>query len=176
MSPLGLKGLGKGLNSSLRGPKCSSPHPPSRGNFWVASKKHVPSERTLGGPPLWVIIHVTVKYIEGLYDLWRVRYTLAQMERHRTFTTEFPKAWADSGSSPAGWIPWCLAHSIFFFCGEVEKQFSIFLHPHRMPAWALQEKAHKLLQGSIVGDTKCVGGTYAPLHEYDGPSTRAFAT
>ena len=61
-------------------------------------KDHVPSVRTPGGPPLWMIVHVMVKCIEGLYDLWRVRdvYTLTQVDRHRGLTTRFSKAWGDS--------------------------------------------------------------------------------
>ena len=35
--------------------------------------------------------------------------------------------------------------TFYFFCGEVEKHFSIFLHRQKIPAWALQEKAEKLL-------------------------------
>ena len=44
-----------------------------------------------GGPPLWVVVHVMVKCIEGLYELWRVRemYTLTQVERHRALPIKF---------------------------------------------------------------------------------------
>ena len=41
-------------------------------------------------------------------------YTLTQVERHRALTAKFPKAWGDTGWSPARWIHWCLAHSTFF--------------------------------------------------------------
>ena len=46
---------------------------------------------------LWVVVHVMVKCIERLYELWRVRemYTLTQVERHRALTTKFSKAWGD---------------------------------------------------------------------------------
>ena len=62
------------------------------------------------------IVHVMVRCIEGLYELWRVRemYTLTQVERQRTVTTKFSKAWGDSGWSSTRWIHWCLAHSTFF--------------------------------------------------------------
>ena len=87
-------------------------------------KEHVPTVRTPGGPTLWVVVHVMVKCIEGLYELWRVRelYTLTQVERHRALTTKFSKAWGDSGWSPTRWIHWCLAHSTFF----AEKWRNIF--------------------------------------------------
>ena len=70
------------------------------------------------------VVHVMVKCIEGLYELWRVRelYTLTQVERHRALTTKFSKAWGDSGWSPTRWIHWCLAHSTFF----AEKWRNIF--------------------------------------------------
>ena len=73
---------------------------------------------------LCVVVHVMVKCIEGLYELWRVRelYTLTQVERHRALTTKFSKAWGDSGWSPTRWIHWCLAHSTFF----AEKWRNIF--------------------------------------------------
>ena len=78
-------------------------------------KDHVPTVGSPGGPPLWVVVHVMVKCIEGLYELWRVReiYTLTQVERHRGLTTKFPKAWGNSGWSPTRWIHWRLAHSTF---------------------------------------------------------------
>ena len=79
----------------LRAPKCSSPPPPSKGTLWIASNSMSPhAVRTPGGPPLWVVVHVMVKCIEGLYELWRVRemYTLTQVERHRALTTKFSKA------------------------------------------------------------------------------------
>ena len=43
----------------------------------------------------WVVVHVMLKCIEGLYELWWVRelYTLTQVERHRALTTKFSKAW-----------------------------------------------------------------------------------
>ena len=87
-------------------------------------KDHVPTVRSPGGPPLWVVVHVMVKCIEGLYELWRVRemYTLVQVERHRALTTKFSKAWGHSGWSPTRWIHWCLAHSTFF----AEKWRNIF--------------------------------------------------
>ena len=56
-----------------------------------------PSVTTPGGPPLWVVVHVVVTCIEGLYDIWRVRdvYTLTQVERHRALTTKISKASGD---------------------------------------------------------------------------------
>ena len=73
---------------------------------------------------LWVVVHVMVKCIEGLYELWRVRelYTRTQVERHRALTTKFSKVWGDSGWSPTRWIYWCLGHSTFF----AEKWRNIF--------------------------------------------------
>ena len=47
--------------------------PPFQRQFVDCLKEHVPSVRTPGGPPLWVVVHVMVKCIEGLYELWRVR-------------------------------------------------------------------------------------------------------
>ena len=143
---------------------------PFQKQFVDCLKEHVPLVRTPGGPALWVIVHVMVKCIEGLYDLWRVRdvYTLTQVERHRALATKFSKAWGDSSWSPTRWIHWCLAHSTFF-AEKWRNIFSIFRHPHRIQAWALQEKAQKLLQGLVLGETKFVGATYAPLYEYDGP-------
>ena len=87
-------------------------------------KEHVPSVRTPGGPPLWIVVHVTVKCIEGLYELWRVRemYTLTQVERHRALCTKFLKAWGDSCWSPTTCSHWCLAHSTFL----LEKWRNIF--------------------------------------------------
>ena len=98
-------------------------HPFQR-KFVDCLKQHVPTLRTPGGPPLWVVVHVMVKCIEGLYELWRVRemYTLTQVEHHRALTTKFSKAWGDSGWSPTRWIHWCLAHSTFF----AEKWRNIF--------------------------------------------------
>ena len=89
--------------------------PPFQRQFVDCLKEHVPTVRTPGGPMLWVVVHVMVKCIEGLYELWRVRelYTLTQVERHRALTTKFSKAWGDSGWSPTRWIHWCLAHSTF---------------------------------------------------------------
>ena len=89
------------------------PPPPYQRQFVDCLKEHVPSMRTPGGPPLWVVVHDMVKCIEGLYEVWRVReiYTLTQVERHRTLTTKFSKAWGDSGWSPIRWIHLCLAHS-----------------------------------------------------------------
>ena len=89
---------------------------PFRGSFVDCLKEHVPSVRTPGGPPLWVVVHVMVKCIEGLYELWRVRemYTLTQVERQRALTTKFSKAWGHLGWSRTRWIHWCLAHSTFF--------------------------------------------------------------
>ena len=90
--------------------------PPFQRQFVDCLKEHVPTARTPGGPMLWVVVHVMVKCIEGLYELWRVRelYTLTQVERHRALTTKFSKAWGDSSWSPTRWIHWCLAHSTFF--------------------------------------------------------------
>ena len=36
--------------------------------------------------PLWVVVHVVFKYIDGLYELWRVReiYTLSQTYQNST--------------------------------------------------------------------------------------------
>ena len=98
--------------------------PPFQRQFVECLKEHVPTVRTPGGPMLWVVVHVMVKCIEGLYELWRVRelYTLTQVERHRALTTKFSKAWGDSGWSPSRWIHWCLAHSTFF----AEKWRNIF--------------------------------------------------
>ena len=98
--------------------------PPFERQFVDCLKEHVRTVRTPGGPPSLVVVHVMVKCIEGLYELWRVReiYTLTQVERHRALTTKFSKAWGDSGWSPTGWIHWCLAHSTFF----VEKWRNIF--------------------------------------------------
>ena len=98
--------------------------PPFQRQFVDCLKEHVPTVRTPGGPMLWVVVHVMVKCIEGLYELWRVRelYTLTQVERHRALTTKFSKAWGDSGWSPTRWIHWCLAHSTFF----AEKWRNIF--------------------------------------------------
>ena len=75
--------------------------PPFKGNLWNASKSMSPV-RTPGRPPLWVVVHVNVKCIQGLYELWRVRemYTVTQVEPcvdHKIF-----KAWRDSGWSPPG--------------------------------------------------------------------------
>ena len=96
-------------------------------------KEHVPSVRSPAGPPLWVVVHVMVKRIEGLYELWMVSemYTVTQVDCHGALTTRFLTAWGDSGWSPTRWIHWCLAHSTFF-CGEPEEYFSVFLHPHRV--------------------------------------------
>ena len=90
--------------------------PPFQRQFVDCLKDHVPSLRTPGGPPLWVVVHVMVKCIEGLYELWRVRemYTLTQVERHRALTTKISTTWGGSGWSPTRWIHWCLAHSTFF--------------------------------------------------------------
>ena len=79
-------------------------------------KHHVPTVRSPGGPPFWVVVHVLVKCIHGLSELWRVRetYNLTQVERHCALTTKFSKAWGDSGCSPTRWIHWCLAPSNFF--------------------------------------------------------------
>ena len=76
--------------------------PPFQRQFVDCLKEHVPTVRTPGGPMLWVVVHVMVKCIQGLYELWRVRelYTLTQVERHRALTTKFSKAWGDSGWSP----------------------------------------------------------------------------
>ena len=73
--------------------------PPFQRQFPDRIKEPVPTVRTPRGPPLWVVVHVMVKCIEGLYELWRVRemYTLTQVERHRALTTKFSKAWGDSG-------------------------------------------------------------------------------
>ena len=89
--------------------------PPFQRQFVDSLKDHVPTVRSPGGPPLWVVVHVMVKCISGLYQLWRVRemYTLIQVERHRALTTKFSKAWGDSSWSPTTWIHWCLAHSTF---------------------------------------------------------------
>ena len=88
-------------------------------------KEHVPTVRTPGGPPLWVVVHVMVKCIEGLYELWSARemYTLTQVERHRALTAKFSKAWGPSGWSPTR----CLAHSTFFAekCRNIFQSFSI---------------------------------------------------
>ena len=72
--------------------------PPFQRQFVDCLKDHVPTVRSSGGPPLWVVVHVMVKCIEGLYELWSVRemYTLTQLERHCALTTEFSKAWGDS--------------------------------------------------------------------------------
>ena len=85
--------------------------PPFQRQFVDCLKDHVPTVRTPGGPPLWVVVHVMVKCIEGLCELWRVRemYSLTQVELHRALTTKFSKAWGDSGWSPTRWIHWCLA-------------------------------------------------------------------
>ena len=98
--------------------------PPFQRQFVDCLKEHVPTVRTPGGPPLWVVVHVMVRCTEGLYELWRVRemYTLTQVKRHRALTTKFSKAWGDSGWSPTRWIHWCLAHSTFF----AEKWRNIF--------------------------------------------------
>ena len=79
-------------------------------------KEQVPTVRTPREPPLWVVLHVMVRCIQGLYELWRVRetYALTQVERHRALTTKFSEAWRDSGWSATRWIHWCLAHSTFF--------------------------------------------------------------
>ena len=99
----------------LQAPKCSSPPPPPFQRQLWSLKEHVPSMRTPGGPPLWVVVHVVVKCIEGLYELWRMRemYTLTQVERHRALTTKLWKALGDSGRSSTRWIHLCLAHSTF---------------------------------------------------------------
>ena len=47
--------------------------PPFQRQFVDCLKEHVPTVRTPGGPMLWVVVHVMVKCIEGLYELWRVR-------------------------------------------------------------------------------------------------------
>ena len=71
--------------------------PPFQRQFVDCLKEHVPTVRTHGGPPLWVVVHVKVKCIEGLYHLWRLRemYTLTQVECHPALTTKFSKAWGD---------------------------------------------------------------------------------
>ena len=68
--------------------------PPFQRQFVDCLKNHVPRVRSPGGPPLWVVVHVMVKCIQGLYELWRVRemYTLTQVERHRALTKKFSKA------------------------------------------------------------------------------------
>ena len=82
--------------------------PPSKGNLWIASKSM--------SPPLWVVMCVMVKCIEGWYELSRVRemHILTQVERPRALSTKFSKAWRDSGWLPARRIHWCLAHSTLF--------------------------------------------------------------
>ena len=90
--------------------------PPFQRQFVEFLKDHVRTVRTPGGPPLWLVVHVMVKCIEGLYELWRVKemYTLTQVERHPSLTTKFSRAWGDSGWSASRWMHWCLAHSTFF--------------------------------------------------------------
>ena len=109
---------GRGKKSLiLQPPKGSSSHPPPfQRQFVDCLKEHVPSVRTLDGPPFWVVVHVMVKCIDGLYDLWRVRevYTLAQAEHHHALTRKFSKAWGDSRWSPSRWFHCCLAHSALF--------------------------------------------------------------
>ena len=53
---------------------------------------------------LWVVVHVMVKCIEGLYELWRVRelHTLTQVERHRALTTKFQKRGETQVGPPPG--------------------------------------------------------------------------
>ena len=86
-----------------------TPPPPFQSQFVDCLKDHVPSVRTRGGPPLWVVVHVMVKYIQGLYELRRVRqmYTVTQVKCHRALTTKFSKAWGQSRRSPTRWIHWC---------------------------------------------------------------------
>ena len=107
----------------LRGPQPgrADGHHGVRPTIWLCGP---PPGSVPGGPPLWVVVHVMVKCIEGLYELWRVRdiYTLIQVERHRALTTKFSKAWGDRGWSPTRWIHWCLAHSTSF----AEKWRNIF--------------------------------------------------
>ena len=99
-------------------------YPPFQRQFVDCLKDHVLSVRSPGGPPSWVVVHVMVECIEGLYELWRVRemHTLTKVERHRALTTKCSKGWGDSGWSPTRWIHWCLVNSTFFD----EKWSSIF--------------------------------------------------
>ena len=95
--------------------------PPFQRQFVDCLKEHVPTVRTPGGPLLWVVVHVMVKCIEGLYELWRVRemYTLTQVERHRALTTKISKAWGDSGWSPI--LKWRV---VFAFSGVALQSFA----------------------------------------------------
>ena len=56
-----------------------------------------------------------------------------------------------------------------FFCQEMEEQFSVFLHPNGVSAWALQEEARKLFQGLVLGEAKYVPPPHAPLHVHERP-------
>ena len=80
---------------------------------------------------LWVVVHVMVKCIEGLYELWRVRelYTLTQVGRLRLVPHQ---------------VDPLVLGTFHLFCREMEEHFSVFLHPNGVSAWALQEEAQKL--------------------------------
>ena len=77
----------------LRAQKRSSRPPPSKDKFVDCLKEHVPLVRTPSGPPLWVVVHVMVKCIEGLYDLWRVTgvYTVTHRNTIVWLPQNFPK-------------------------------------------------------------------------------------
>ena len=126
--------------------------PPFIRQFVDCLKQHVPSLKTPGGPPLWVVVHVMVKCIEGLYDLLRVWdvYNLTQVDRHTALTTNWSTMWGDSRWSPTRWVHWWPG-TLYFFCGEAETYFLILLHPHEMQAWALQDQGEKIFSGLVVG-------------------------
>ena len=114
--------------------------PPFQRQFVDCLKDHVPTVRSPGGPLLWVVVHVMVKCMEGLYELWRVRemYTLTQVERHRALTTKFSNSLGSLRLVPHQVDPLVLG-TFHFFCREMEEHFSVFLHPNGVSAWALQE-------------------------------------
>ena len=53
----------------LTSTKCFLTSPPFQRQFVDCLEEHVPTVRTPGGPPLWVVVHVMVRCIEGLYEL-----------------------------------------------------------------------------------------------------------
>ena len=151
--------------------------PPYQRQFVDCLKDHVPTAWSPGGPPLWVVVHVMVKCIEGLYELWRVRemYTLTQVECHRALSTKIFKSLGRLRLVPHQVDPLVLG-TFHFFCREMEDHFSVFLHPNGVSAWALQEETQKLFQGLVLAEAKYVPVPHAPLHVHERPGARAFGT
>ena len=122
-------------------------------------------------------MHVMVKCIEGLWELWRVgeMYTVTQVERHRALTTKFSKACGAWGWSPSRRIHWCLAHSTFF----VVKWRNIFQFssiPTEYRHGPYKRRLQNFFQGLVLGEAKYVPPQHAPWHVHERPGARAFGT